>query len=160
MSRRSAKRQGEVSHADLDALSSLDKSELHVRWEEAFSHPPPKYMRREILVRALAHETQLEAAGGMPAGLTRQLERTASSMREGKISASAGDHHRSASRVTIKPGTRLLRDWQGVTHEVIILENGVQYRGREWNSLTAVAREITGTRWSGPLFFGLKGQKP
>jgi hypothetical protein len=159
VSRRSAKQRGKVSQEDLDALSGLGKLDLKQRWEEAFSHPPPKYMRREILVRALAHETQLEAAGGMPAGLTRQLERAARSMREGKASAAAGDHHRSASSLTIKPGTRLLRDWQGVTHEVIILENGIQYRDREWNSLSAVAREITGTRWSGPLFFGLKGQR-
>ena len=56
----------------------------------------------------------------------------------------------------IKAGTRLLREWQGVTHEVIVLEDGVQYRGELWPSLSAVAREITGTRWSGPAFFGLK----
>ncbi len=160
MSRRLAKRQGKVSHEDIDALSGLDKSELHIRWEETFGHPPPKYMRRDILVRALAYEMQLEAAGGMPASLARQLERAAGSMRDGKASATAGDQPRPASAVTIKPGTRLLRDWQGVTHEVIILEKGVQYRDREWNSLSAVAREITGTRWSGPLFFGLKGQRP
>lgn len=113
-----------------DGGASLDELDLKQRWEDAFGQSPPRYMRREILVRALAHEMQREAAGGMPPGLT------------------------------IKPGTRLLRDWQGVTYEVIILENGVQYRGREWNSLSAVAREITGTRWSGPLFFGLKGQRP
>ena len=160
MSRRSAKLRGKVSHEDLDALSGLDKSSLGLEWEETFGHPPPKYMRRDILVRALAHETQLEAACGMPAGLVRQLERAARTMRESKTSTSASDHHRSTSAVTIKPGTRLLRDWQGVTHEVIILENGIQYRDREWNSLSAVAREITGTRWSGPLFFGLKGQRP
>lgn len=159
MSRRSAKRQGKVSHEDIDALSSLDKSKLRLEWEQTFNHPPRKYMRRDIIVRALAHEMQLEASGGMPAGLIRQLERAARSMRDGKASAVAGDQHRSAPGVTIKPGTRLLRDWQGVTHEVIILEKGIQYRGREWNSLSAVAREITGTRWSGPLFFGLKGQK-
>jgi len=159
VSRRSAKPRGKVSHEDIDALSGLDKSELHIRWEEAFSHPPPKYMRRDILVRALAHETQLEATGGMPSDLVRQLARAARSMRDGKTSTSASDHHRPTPSVTIKPGTRLLRDWQGVTHEVIILENGIQYRDREWSSLSAVAREITGTRWSGPLFFGLKGQK-
>jgi hypothetical protein len=55
--------------------------------------------------------------------------------------------------------TRLLREWHGVTHEVIMLEDGVQYRGETWASLSAVAREITGTRWSGPLFFGLKGRR-
>ena len=160
MSRRSAKRQGKVSHKDIDALSDLDKLDLKQRWEETFSHPPPKYMRRDILVRALAYEMQLEAVGGKPAGLARQLERAARAMRDGKTSKSTSDQLRPASGMTIKPGTRLLRDWQGVTHEVIILEKGVQYRDREWNSLSAVAREITGTRWSGPLFFGLKGQRP
>ncbi len=55
--------------------------------------------------------------------------------------------------------TRLLREWQGVTHEVIVLEDCVQYRGQTWRSLSAVAREITGARWSGPLFFGLKGRR-
>jgi len=159
VSRGIGKRRGKVSHADIDALSGLGKLDLKQRWEDAFGQSPPKYMRREILVHALAHEMQLEAAGGMPPGLTRQLERAARSIREGKTSPAAGDHRRSTSSVTIKPGTRLLRDWQGVTHEVIILENGIQYRGREWSSLSAVAREITGTRWSGPLFFGLKGQK-
>ncbi len=160
MSRRSAKRQDKVSHKDIDALSDLDKLDLKQRWEETFSHPPPKYMRRDTLVRALAYEMQLEAVGGKPAGLARQLERAARSMRDGKTSKSTSDQLRPASGMTIKPGTRLLRDWQGVTHEVIILEKGVQYRDREWNSLSAVAREITGTRWSGPLFFGLKGQRP
>ncbi len=56
-----------------------------------------------------------------------------------------------------RPGTRLLREWQGVVHEVIVLESSVHYRGETWPSLSAVAREITGTRWSGPRFFGLKG---
>ena len=60
--------------------------------------------------------------------------------------------------MTIKPGTRLLREWQGRMHEVIILEEGALYDGRTWTSLSAVAREITGARWSGPRFFGLKGQ--
>lgn len=65
----------------------------------------------------------------------------------------------SAPPTAIKPGTRLLREWQGVTHEVIVLEDGIQYRGETWASLSAVARAITGTRWSGPLFFGLKGRR-
>ncbi|MCA9758832.1 MAG: DUF2924 domain-containing protein [Candidatus Eisenbacteria bacterium] len=56
----------------------------------------------------------------------------------------------------IKSGTRLLREWQGTVHEVIVLDEGVHYRGKAWPSLSAVAREITGARWSGPRFFGLK----
>jgi hypothetical protein len=58
----------------------------------------------------------------------------------------------------IKPGTRLLREWQGTVHEVLVLERGVAYQGKTWPSLSAVAREITGARWSGPRFFGLNGK--
>jgi hypothetical protein len=59
----------------------------------------------------------------------------------------------------LQPGTRLLREWQGVVHEVVVCEKSVEYRGKSWSSLSAVAREITGTRWSGPRFFGLKGSE-
>ena len=76
-------------------------------------------------------------------------DRAAADLAAGQTPVSAGPK--------IKPGTRLLREWQGKVHEVIVLETGVEYRGEAWPSLSAVAREITGTRWSGPRFFGLKG---
>ena len=85
-------------------------------------------------------------------GTRRRLARAAEDLAAGKAP--------SVPKSAIKPGTRLLREWQGVMHEVIVLEDGVQYRGRTWRSLSAVAREITGTRWSGPLFFGLRKGGP
>jgi hypothetical protein len=105
-------------------------------------------MSRNILVRAIACRIQERALGGLNPSTRRRLDRAAADLAAGRTAA------RLAPK--IKPGTRLLREWQGKVHEVIVLEKGVEYRGKSWPSLSAVAREITGTRWSGPRFFGLK----
>ena len=108
-------------------------------------------MSRQLLLRALAYRLQEQALGGLDRATRRRLDRAAADLAAGRPLAT--------SAPKIKPGTRLLRKWQGVVHEVIVLEGGVQYRGETWPSLSAVAREITGTRWSGPRFFGLKGAR-
>jgi hypothetical protein len=134
----------------LAELQGLDLPSLRTRWVEAFGNPPSKHIRRDLLLRALAYQVQVRAFGGLRPATLRRLARAAEEIRAGKPP--------SAHAAAIKPGTRLIREWQGVTHEVIVLETGVQYQGKTWASLSAVAREITGTRWSGPLFFGLKGR--
>jgi len=106
-------------------------------------------MSRNVLVRAIAYRIQERALGGLNPSTRRRLDRATADL-------AAGRNH-SPLAPKIKPGTRLLREWQGNVHEVIVLEKGVEYRGKFWPSLSAVAREITGTRWSGPRFFGLKG---
>lgn len=132
-------------------LKVLDTSALRMRWGEAFGGPPPKRTGRNLLLRALAYHVQTEAMGGLRPATRRRLARAVEDIASGRAPVPTPS--------AIKPGTRLLREWQGVTHEVIVLEEGVQYRGETWTSLSAVAREITGTRWSGPLFFGLKGRR-
>jgi hypothetical protein len=132
-------------------LQALDAPALRTRWNEAFGRPPPKRTSRQLLLRALAYHVQAQMLRGLQPATRRQLARAADEIGAGRTP--------SASLPVIKPGTRLLREWHGVTHEVIMLEDGVQYRGETWASLSAVAREITGTRWSGPLFFGLKGRR-
>jgi hypothetical protein len=102
------------------------------------------------MIRAVAYRMQEQALGGLCPATRRRLARAAKERADGRAP--------SAPPSAIKPGTRLLREWQGVTHEVIMLEDGVRYRGETWRSLSAVAREITGVRWSGPLFFGLKAR--
>ncbi len=104
-------------------------------------------MSRILLLRALAYRMQEQALGGLDPATRRRLARAAEDLAAGRAPA--------ASAVKIKPGTRLLREWQGVVHEGIVLERSVQYREETWPSLSAVAREITGARWSGPRFFGL-----
>jgi hypothetical protein len=91
---------------------------------------------------------QEQAFGGLRPATRRQIARAFADIADGRVP--------STNRSMVKPGTRLLREWQGVTYEVIVLERGVQYSGDAWPSLSAVARQITGTRWSGPRFCGLR----
>ncbi len=141
------KREGETLDADLEALRELSREELKRRWRGLYGSACPAHMSRILLLRALAYRMQEQALGGLDWATSRRLARAAEDL--------AGARTPAAPRPKIKPGTRLLREWQGVVHEVIVLESSVHYRGEIWPSLSAVAREITGARWSGPRFFGL-----
>ncbi len=135
--------------AEVAGLDELSKDDLVQRFGELHGRPPPRYTQRTLLVRAVAHRIQENARGGPDPALRRRLARLASELRRtGRIAV--------AARPPVKPGTRLLRDWQGETHSVTVLENGFLYRGERHDSLSAIARTITGTRWSGPAFFGLR----
>ncbi len=151
MPRLAANREGaaEALAGDLATLPDLSLEALKARWWELYGSAPPSRLGRALMVRAVAHRLQEQDLGGLKPAARRRLAQAAEDIAVGRS--------RPASPATIKPGTRLLREWQGVTHEVIVLEDCVQYRGQTWQSLSAVAREITGARWSGPLFFGLKG---
>jgi len=132
---------------DLATLRGLALEDLKARWRTLYGAAPPPRLGRLLMVRGIAYRLQEQALGGLKPATRRRLARAAEEIKTGRAPSDVPS--------TIKPGTRLLREWQGVTHEVMVLENGFQYRGRTWQSLSAVAREITGTRWSGPLFFGL-----
>jgi hypothetical protein len=134
---------------DLDALRNLPLEALRERWRDLYGSPCPPHTSRHLLTRAVAYRIQEQALGGLDAATRRRLERAREALAEGRPPKAPGPKAR--------PGTRLLREWQGVVHEVIVLERGVEYRGRTWRSLSAVAREITGAHWSGPRFFGLPG---
>ena len=133
--------------AELRALPGLPRAELQRRWTDLYGRPCPAHMSRGLLVRALAYRMQENMIGGLDRATQRRLDRAAGDLAAGKSLAAPG--------AKIKPGTRLLREWNGRVHEVIVLEDSVQYREQSWPSLSAVAREITGARWSGPRFFGL-----
>ena len=139
--------------ADLAALQELALHELKERWLDYFGSPCPTRISRNFLLRALAYRIQERALGGLDRVTRRRLDRAAKDL-------AAGRSPTTSAQTKIKPGTRLLREWQGKVHEVIVLEKSVHYRGESWPSLSAVAREITGARWSGPRFFGLKGGAP
>jgi len=135
--------------ADLASLPRLARDELLERWRALYGTAPPSHISRPILVRAIAYRLQERIFGGLQPATRRLLERVAEETRAGGTVTTA------PARV-LKPGTRLLREWQGVTHEVIVLEDGVLFRGKRHRSLSEVARAITGSRWSGPRFFGLR----
>ncbi len=125
---------GELAR-QLASLPALDRDSLKARWEELFDAPPP--------LRASRNFRRL------PLRIRRRLDQAAAALAAGKPVM--------PQPVTrIKPGTKLLRDWQGDTHEVLVLEDGLLYRGETYRSLSEIARTITGARWSGPAFFGLK----
>lgn len=136
--------------ADLEAMDRKDLARL---WAEFFKGDVPASMSQLMQRRFLAFEMQARAAGGLPAALVARLERIA-----------MGEERKASP--TAKPGGRLLRAWNGVTHVVDVLPDGYLWNGTRHRSLTAIARAITGAHWSGPRFFGLasaeagRGRRP
>ena len=135
--------------AQIAALPTLNKAQLLAVWAENFSKDPPPQLRKELLVPVLAYRMQEREFGGLSHAAKRRLREVAASLRTDKPSQERPD---SAPQT----GTRLLRVWRGETHEVIATGSGYEYRGQTYSSLSKIAREITGTRWSGPLFFGVR----
>ena len=135
--------------ADLNALT---RAELGERFKQLFGRPMPKGMSRPLLLRIVAYRIQEDDMGGPNRALKRRLAKLAKELdTKGTVTP--------APTTQIKPGTRFLREWQGETHSVMATEAGFKYRDKPYGSLSAIAREITGTRWSGPAFFGLKDRK-
>jgi hypothetical protein len=133
----------------LEALPHLGIRDLRDLWQQVFQQPAPPHVRKGLLVRSLAYRIQEQAYGALSRGSRNHLRKIVEDVNRGATPALV-----IAPR--IKLGTRLIRQWQGETHEVTLLETGYAYRGRRYASLSEIARLITGTRWSGPLFFGLK----
>jgi hypothetical protein len=102
-----------------------------------------------LLRRGIAWKLQSRVHGVLPSNTRRSLEATADRLRKGEPITSVRS-------ITLKPGTRLVRSWRGMTHQVIVLESGYEHEERRYTSLTQIASAITGTHWSGPAFFGLK----
>ena len=133
---------------DLSALHGLDTASLRERWVAAFKTPPPRHISRELLVRALAHQQYVETHGGLSSQAQRLLNQHIRALdTSGTI----------ATTPRLSPGTRLVREWNGQVHEITVLDTGFLWKGKHHRSLSTIASAITGTRWSGPRFFGLKG---
>jgi hypothetical protein len=133
-------------------LPEMSKAALCQQWQERFNKPAPEGIRKELMVRMLAYRLQEQAFGGLKPKIRRRLDQMTTTVSRSPNSA--------ANLARIKSGTRLIRSWQGKTHTVTIEESGYQYEGRRYRSLSEIARQITGTQWSGPLFFGLKSRGP
>ncbi len=132
-------------HLDLDTLQTNKRKDLLDTWQSVFGKPPPKGLSSPFLRYVLAFEHQARRYGGLPKGFEAKLERTAKDLNTGKALPPA-----------LRPGSRLLREWNGVTHVVDVIDCGFLWKGARYRSLSAIAREITGAHWSGPRFFGLK----
>ena len=130
-------------------LESLAIDELRQEWRRLHQTPPPMRLSRDILLRGIAYKLQERVLGGLSKSTLRKLQ---SADPDGQPMPKG----QRRPRVSFKPGTRLVREWHDATHTVVILADGVEWRGQRYRSLSVVAREITGARWSGPRFFGLK----
>lgn len=136
--------------ARVAALKTTPTPELKQQWRDLFGKEPPPFNRRYLESR-LGYRIQELAYGGLKPETLRRLLELGEQLDGGKIDVRK-------RRVDDRPiaGTRLIREWQGVEHTVTVLADGFEYQGRPYKSLSAVARAITGTRWNGPLFFGLR----
>src|ERR1700692_1873104 len=136
----------------LARLSELTIFELRGEWRRLHRTPPPMRLSRDLLTRGIIYQLQERAYGGLSTATARKLEH-----------ANADPQSRGAAKpvqpISLRPGTRLVREWRGITHMVLIHADGIEWRGQRYRSLTIVARKITGARWSGARVFGLR-QRP
>lgn len=139
----------------LAELEDMSTAELKARWKELYGQEPPRF-NRGFLLRRLAYRIQELAYGGLPGETVKRLFKELADDGYDGMGVKAKRGRRKAQMKVI-PGTVFVREWNGERHEVTVLDGGFAYRGVPYRSLSAVAREITGTRWNGPAFFGLRG---
>jgi hypothetical protein len=149
--RKVSDKEHEKLSAEIAGLESLDLNQLRSQWKLLYEIEAPPHLSRDWLRRAVAYRIQENALGGLKPATRRLLERIAEDARVGKPSKVAPTRK-------VGPNTILIREWSGARHEVTVVENGVIFRGKRYRSLSQVARLITGSQWSGPLFFGLKAR--
>ena len=144
----------EIAH-----LRDLDLTTLRVCWQNEFGRPAPEHLTRYLLFRVLAYKTQADRLGDLDADTLKVLKRTSGndggpSVISKKLAAL--DQRRFAP----PPGTVLVREWDRKSHRVMVIADGFAWNGKTFESLSQVAFAITGTKWNGPRFFGLRDRRP
>jgi hypothetical protein len=135
-------------HSAQEITASESLADLQREWRRLYHRAPPK-LSRDLLLRGIAYRLQELEHGGLSKATKRKLKTLAKMFRtEGRVAPDPG--------LSLKQGTRLVREWHGRTHTVTVTDDGFDYAGTTYSSLTKIAREITGAHWSGPRFFGLK----
>jgi hypothetical protein len=136
----------------LASLTKLSKPAVRDLWTQLFRQEPPPEIRKDLMLRVVAHRLQEQEFGGLSNTSCRRLRQLAATFE-------ANPNATVSTRPPIKPGTRLVRQWKEQVHVVEVEPEGYEYRGAHYENLSEIARLITGTRWSGPLFFGLKANQ-
>jgi hypothetical protein len=134
---------------EIASLRNAPTKELHKKWQRLFNTPVPRGFSRDLVIRRLAHTLQERAYGGLAPVHRRRLTTLSRQLAENNLAALD-------TGPGLKPGSKLIREWQGQTYVVNVLEDGFEHEGKRYGSLSQLAQEITRTRWSGPRFFGLK----
>ena len=136
-----------ADEGEIAGLTDQPTHELRLAWRKLYRREPPTGLSRDLMIRALANKMQERADGGPSRSLRRRLHTLAGEFEKGRRSFDPG--------VVLRTGARLVRQWRGRAHTVLVLEDGFEYEGQRYRSLTMIAARITGTHWSGPRFFGL-----
>jgi hypothetical protein len=136
---------------EVQRLSAMPIAELRMRWRTTFKSEPPKAFGPDLLRRSLAQKIQEDAHGGLPPATRKLLNQL--------VAQSVKSNGKIVMPRRIKPGAILVREWKGKTHRIVVLKEGFAFEGRPYSSLSEVARLITGARWNGPRFFGLRNDK-
>ncbi len=140
-----------MAHEDeLAALVTLSPAQLRSEWRRVFRAPPPD-LTPDLLRRGIAYRLQERRHGGLTSALVRDLDRLAAKLARGAALPSASERR-------LKPGTRLVRQWNHATYVVLVTDDGYVMNDRRFTSLTQIAQAITGAHWSGPRFFGLRAK--
>lgn len=134
-------------HKEFEALTVMKPQELRARWREVYRSVTPD-IGPDLLRRGIAYRLQERAKGGLTSSTRREIERLVKRLEQGEAALGS-------SVPSLKPGTRLVRSWHDRMHQVLVLEDGFEFEGRRYVSLSQIARDITGAHWSGPRFFGL-----
>ena len=130
-------------------MEAKEITEVKTLWRTVFNQDPPFRARQDFMRGHIAWAIQAKEHGGLKRKASNQLKQLMDELRK-------GEELKSERTLTIKPGTKLIRQYQGERYEVIVVEDGFLYQGKIYNSLSSIAREITGTRWNGKVFFGVK----
>ena len=135
----------------LAELPSMSPAQLRALWRECWRRPAPE-IGPDLLRRGIASKLQSRVHGDLPNAVGKSMDLFAERLRRGEELTSRS--------VSLKAGSRLVREWRGKTHHVIVLDDGFEHEGRRYSSLTQIASAITGVHWSGPVFFGVKKRPP
>lgn len=140
----------------IERVKSLDLDGLGLQWRNAFGRRAPKGLPKALLTKILIYRLQADALGDLDPEIARLVKsHAARGETDGKDSVAEGSGRAISETLSIKPGSVLVRDWSGRTHRVMALQVGFAWEGRNYRSLSEVARAITGTRWNGRRFFGV-----
>jgi len=134
-------------YKESEALAVMKPPELRARWREVYRSVAPD-IGPDLLRRGIAYRLQERGKGGLTGSTRREIERLVKRLEQGEGALGS-------SAPALKPGTRLVRSWHDRMHQVLVLDDGFEFKGRRYVSLSQIARDITGAHWSGPRFFGL-----
>jgi hypothetical protein len=140
---------------EIARLRDLDVKALRAQWHNVLGRAAPAHLPRHLLFRIMAYRLQADTLGDLDPQSRRVLEAAASPEKAGQNASIPAQQ-----RTELKPGTVLGREWNGRMHRVSVLTNGFAYDGKTYSSLSKIAVAITGTRWNGPRFFGLRAGSP